>query len=267
MKCLTPYQPNEAIALPCGKCEACRHNYQHTLVGRIKLEANAWPREYVTVFTLTYNDENCPAELVQEDMTRFLKRLRKALPKKSFRYYYCGEYGSKTDRPHWHGILFGINPYSAEKLIEEKWGKGFIKLTTYDDRASSYVAKYITKGTSGVNVRQDGKRQEFARWSRKPPLGASPEVVKNYMYFYEKHGEVLCDRFNWHFPAFVQIGRVPYPMCKSLKEKVAKELGFQPFKEIGWNKPLTEEEKQEVLTRLRRKKKRLGITKTIKSTL
>lgn len=72
--------------------------------------------------TLTYNDENIPTDkltgvqtLRREHFTNFMKRLRYALDK-PIKYYGCGEYGSKTGRPHYHFCLFGEN-FRKERTI------------------------------------------------------------------------------------------------------------------------------------------------------
>ena len=51
--------------------------------------------------------------LLQEDMVRFNKRLRKKQEMSDkwgldLRYFYCGEYGENTGRPHHHGIYYGL---------------------------------------------------------------------------------------------------------------------------------------------------------------
>ena len=61
--------------------------------------------------TLTYADDQLPDgnSLCPEDVTKFLKRLRKRIDPVKIRYFLCGEYGEgSTSRPHYHLILFGL---------------------------------------------------------------------------------------------------------------------------------------------------------------
>ncbi|UPW40815.1 replication initiator protein [Sigmofec virus UA08Rod_6727] len=61
------------------------------------------------VVTLTYNDQHLPAHgwLCKRDLQLFFKRVRKVY---KIRYFACGEYGSKGQRPHYHVIIFGWCP-------------------------------------------------------------------------------------------------------------------------------------------------------------
>ena len=51
------------------------------------------------------------------------------------RYFYCGEYGETTGRPHHHAIYYGLeipdlkkkrgnNPYFESETIDKIWGMG-----------------------------------------------------------------------------------------------------------------------------------------------
>lgn len=103
---------------------------------------------------------------LKKDVQDFVKRLRSTLARDSslcsedlrFSYFICSEYGPKTFRPHYHGLLFFHSQKVAslcnEKLIYEVWGKSLypcdhpknktsqIVHTTH--AAASYVSKYVT---------------------------------------------------------------------------------------------------------------------------
>lgn len=73
--------------------------------------------------TLTYDEEHNPKTLVPKDLQDFWKRLRKYSGLK-LRYFACGEYGSKTMRPHYHAIVFGLpNNDDTRKLLVDCWNK------------------------------------------------------------------------------------------------------------------------------------------------
>jgi len=88
----------------CGYCLSCRlhKSYEWSLRGQHEFQMTG-RGEFVT---LTFDDDHCPPMLDYSIFQKFLKRLRK---KASFRFMGCGEYGTETFRPHFHGILFGLS--------------------------------------------------------------------------------------------------------------------------------------------------------------
>ena len=58
----------------------------------------------------------------KKDIQKFLKRLRYYFKGRRIRYYYVGEYGERTDRPHYHMALFNCC-YTEEKIIKRAWTK------------------------------------------------------------------------------------------------------------------------------------------------
>lgn len=135
--------------------------------------------------TLTYADEYLPENgaLDKRDLQLFLKRLRKRLAPRSFRYYACGEYGSKTMRPHYHAILFGVSEIDqddiAKSWIDPKTGilKGRVHVGFFSRESAQYVAGYVTKKLGKV---PDGFQKEFSLMSLKPGIGypALPNITK-----------------------------------------------------------------------------------------
>ena len=103
----------EYINIPCGKCDGCRLDYARQWADRCMLEAKYHDKN--SFITLTYNDDNIPVAengnytLVKKDFQDFMKRLRESIGDVKIRYYACGEYGSKSLRPHYHAIIFGYD--------------------------------------------------------------------------------------------------------------------------------------------------------------
>lgn len=99
----------EPIQLPCGQCLGCRLERSRKWAVRCMLEASL--HEQNCFLTLTYAPEHLPenGSLVKRDLTLFFKRLRKTYGE-GIRYFACGEYGERFDRPHYHVILFGFIP-------------------------------------------------------------------------------------------------------------------------------------------------------------
>lgn len=145
------------MTVPCGKCGACRSNRRTDWVTRLQEESKLHPAWFIT---LTYTEENVPKLYTDEgylmtlektDLQKFFKRLRKML-KSRIKYYAVGEYGSKTLRPHYHIILFGISNNITEvtELIIKAWmlrGQpiGKVDVQHSNTKALNYTLKYILK--------------------------------------------------------------------------------------------------------------------------
>lgn len=183
-------QQNSArISVPCGRCAVCLSRRREEWTIRLTEEA----KEHLNaVFvTLTYDDKNEPwmykdyfmsmlpfyKAIVKDDFSSrvpavnkkdvqdFLKRLRHNVPKIS---YYCvAEYGTKTRRPHYHLIIFGIS-FAYEKTILEAWGKGQIMVGTVTLQSIKYVCKYHINKTDFPK----GSVKPFCLMSKKPAIGS-----------------------------------------------------------------------------------------------
>lgn len=93
--------------------------------------------------------------LRKKDLQLFFKRFRKlfnyAFPSQTFKYFAIGEYGVRTFRAHFHGIIFLPNTLSFEKLhrlIGMSWKLGNTDVQAVSSSASSYCASYLN--ASGV---------------------------------------------------------------------------------------------------------------------
>lgn len=155
---------------PCGRCIKCRLKYSRDWAIRIMHEAQVYDMDGFSnsFVTLTYNDANLPpnGSLVKKDMTDFIKRLRERLRNKigcPIRYFYCGEYGETTKRPHYHICLFGYDfPdrifYKKNELgddlfyspfLESVWPFGFNTVGSLTFDSAAYCARYILKKRTG----------------------------------------------------------------------------------------------------------------------
>jgi hypothetical protein len=202
--------PNLAeVILPCGKCIGCRLNHAENWAVRMMHEKDLHDEN--SFITLTYDDEHLPhgGTLQYDDVTKFIKRLRKVTDK-NLSYYYSGEYGDSTKRPHYHMILFGTefnepitykgkpneksHHYTSDQdhkfytstLLTDLWGKGHADFSNVSYDTCMYVAKYITKKINISHLTPDELKssyiryvegeeiqvaQEQARMSRKPAIG------------------------------------------------------------------------------------------------
>lgn len=155
LSCKNPiYIKKTNLLVPCGKCLICRRKYQLSWVVRLQHEYLSQDRKALFL-TLSYNNDNLPLNnsLVKKDVQDFLKRLRKFYSDTKIKYFAVGEYGSKTFRPHYHIIIFGLKSYNNQKenmglahLISEKiWKKGFCHIGDVNVKTIRYCSKYILK--------------------------------------------------------------------------------------------------------------------------
>lgn len=159
------YKP---IRLPCGQCTFCRLEQSRQWAVRIMKEAKCHDQN--SFLTLTYDDDHLPEHrsLNKKDLTLFFKRLRKSLSPKKIRYYAVGEYGDKTQRPHYHVILFGHdfsddrklykqreNPLYESKTLSDAWPLGFANFGDVTFESAAYCARYCLKKVNQKDVDYD----------------------------------------------------------------------------------------------------------------
>lgn len=184
--CEAPYMKARQ-AFPCGKCLPCLIRRRKQWQFRIMLETLCHSEN--AFVTLTYADEFLPKDLSLDPVTLqlFMKRLRKAISPRLIRYYGVGEYGDKSERPHYHLILFGYqtclhgrsmytryrtNCCSQCDTIRDAWGLGHVGLGSATVESAGYVAGYITKNMRRTDdPRLKGRWPEFARMSLRPGIG------------------------------------------------------------------------------------------------
>lgn len=189
------YRVNCFISAPCRRCRFCVESRRKEIEARCLFEASDYPNMWF--FTLTYSDSHLvDCGLFPRHVSEFNKRFRENLAKwysktfnvdlvqaRSATFYRClyvGEYGSRTRRPHYHGIFFFKNPipdkyaHDVYKVFHRSWDNGYIddfqKIHT-PAAAARYVTKYITK--SYFTDVPKGKNPCFIRGPHKIGLGAS----------------------------------------------------------------------------------------------
>lgn len=172
----------QPLHLPCGGCLGCRMERARSWALRCKLELEDHDSAVFT--TLTYAPETEPVTLQKSHLQRWLKRFRKAVgPNRTIRFFASGEYGEKTQHPHYHAILFGASVGDAD-LVDETWGLGFTQTKPVNARNIAYTAGYTSKKIgylkAAAEERIDLETGEVYHWqppfiqmSRRPGLGAT----------------------------------------------------------------------------------------------
>lgn len=192
----------KSIDIPCGKCIGCRLAYSRDWANRCMLEASF--HDECHFITLTYDDAHLPKNeivdmrtgeikqspvhtLVPRDLQLFMKRLRKNSGQ-NIRFFACGEYGSRTHRPHYHLIVFGLHLddlhilksnfrgelYYTSDLIEKCWTYGYSMVADVSWDTCAYVARYVVKkikGSGAVLYEDFNLVPPFVRMSLKPGIG------------------------------------------------------------------------------------------------
>lgn len=149
----------EPIQVPCGKCFECLQQKSIEWSHRIADECKAHSES--CFITLTYDNEHLPVDgsVNRRDVQLFLKRLRKRVHPKKIRVFYCGEYGKKALRPHYHIIVFGWFPSDCvvwqrdehgehlfrSPTVEKTWTFGFSSVGKVTLESAKYCAKYMQK--------------------------------------------------------------------------------------------------------------------------
>lgn len=216
----------------CGKCPECLSQKASHWASRAYYQS--LESKHAFMCTLTYNNkiyergrvvgESLPSQLKVDvrDCQLFFKRLRKAFPNNKIKYLITAEYGSRTHRPHYHAIIFGLKlvdivPYKKSKrgnkiyisrTLEKIWQHGICTVDSINITPSivRYCTKYCVKDSGNDDtfmlVSQGiGVNEMLRRFTGKPYVieGRSypiPRIVwqqyiaRKYKYFY-KQGDTL----------------------------------------------------------------------------
>lgn len=168
--CLQPrFIQSRGQIYPCGYCPKCKAKRVSHWSFRLLQEQQVSSSAYF--ITLTYDDQNVPVTmfghltLKLRDLQLFYKRLRKAHSsvkgQMAIKHYTVGEYGGRTERPHYHAIIFNVKP----ELVEKAWSYGTVHFGKVEGASVGYTLKYITKNRKRFET-YDGRKPEFAVMSK-----------------------------------------------------------------------------------------------------
>lgn len=208
-----------SIKIPCGKCRGCRAQKARAWADRMVLELDHSKK--AVFLTLTYNQEHVPCRmdastgeavlsLNKRDLQLFFKRLRKKFPDIDFRYCAVGEYGSNTQRPHYHAILFGISLEDIDDLVfhgtnelgdpfyisetwqYDIWKQGYCYFSYVTWKTCAYVARYVKKKDMGLVT------DEYVDRVLEPPFFVSSRNPGIGLYYPKEHPD--CFEYSvFHF--------------------------------------------------------------------
>lgn len=255
-QCISPfYKKDTGLSFPCGKCYPCKARRVSGWSFRLMQEAKR--SESALFITLTYNNDTVPITgkgymtLNKRDVQLFLKRLRiysvrskkyrglaasckprhnkqntstnppkqkqKLKLKSKIKYYLAGEYGGKTDRPHYHLIIFN----STFEDIEATWLKGSVWYGELSEASAAYTLKYISKDTRIPMHKNDDRTPEFSLMSKR--LGdnyLTPQIIRY-------HKKALIERFYLTVPGGNKIAIPRYYKKKIYTDLQLQLIGYQ----------------------------------------
>lgn len=213
MQCVRPILTKKAGYVPCGKCPNCLANLRQEWIFRLRSEFLS--SKFGLFVTMTYDDEHYPKTgTCKRDVQLFLKRLRKALGNRSFRYYIVSEYGDHTYRGHYHGLFFFQNNFSGsinDTLYDQFvncWGNGFMKFGEIEEGSIVYCTKYCLK----ESPTPPQYLKPFRLVSRCPGIGD---------YYVQKYADYHHDTLNMKF---VSLPGSSAPMPRFFKSKIYQKF-------------------------------------------
>lgn len=267
------------IDVPCGYCLECKLAKSKNMATRAMCEAMCHKSNCFV--TLTYNDKNLPKnkELVKRDMQLFFKRLIKKYPNQGIRRLYCGEYGPRKGRPHYHAIIFGYIPNDLEfykkddkgnylfksKELQKIWGNGFVTIGYVTAETCGYCARYTLKkagikpqrreripnpeynplnpkrGNNKYLYKKPEKTPEFVISSRRPGIG--------HIYWEENQEKIKRDKGIWIYSQKAK-HVVLNPIPDSFKLKWKNSTDWENYYKFCYEQQLDFKDYQERIIKL-----------------
>lgn len=167
------------------------------------------------------------------DVQKFIKRLRyyiKQLDKNAIlRYFYTGEIGPTTYRPHGHALFFldsDIVNQEFENLLYKSWKNGNVfQPHLVSGSASNYVASYVNGFTSLPSIYQHKSFRPFTLFSKCPPIGTLVKSLQDV--------PRLLDRKDCTFRVFSSTSKefIDVPLWRSLLDRYYPRI--QRFSELS----------------------------------
>lgn len=137
------------------------------------------------------------------------------------RYYSVGEYGSKTQRPHYHSIIYNVHPLTINAIARgEIWGKGIVHIGSVQPESCAYVAKYLIDKEEPTNYE---RQKPFTVMSRRPGIGA------NYLETHRSWHRNLDGEPRYYTEVNGKKGRLP----RYYKDKLFTKLEKQKWADIA----------------------------------
>lgn len=238
-------RPAHVREIPCGGCSECRLTKVRDLAacGILEWESAKGRSSFVT---LTFDEAHYPADgsLAKPVADLFLQRVRDRMG--PFRYAFCGEYGGKTSRAHYHAALFGVpfddcepSVLDAGRLtsptLQRMWPFGNVIVSEIVREHVGYTLGYAAKKAPGrlsaaENVRFDSetldveiRKPSFHLTSTAGGFGLGAPGAERFLEELIDSGEIACLNRPWEGPGLPPEedwgkGVIPYRVMARLAE-------------------------------------------------
>lgn len=307
----TLYGYNKVYKVPCHSCDECLLERAKSKAQQLIIEnydrkdpSGSW------FLTLTYDDAHMPYNEVYDKKGNLIS-VEESLPPKNPKLYehkadrqkciktfidnlayhaktkyadekimwfYCGEYGGTTKRPHFHMIELGLHiPITELKFYQQRdgyilyewiegekiWKNGYVIVGQFTAETAAYVAGYVLKKQSKKKqnwiYEQQGKIPEYTGQSRYPAIGS---------HYYEKHKDEIYKTDEIYIPGpngVLKLRPTKYYDNKfSIEnpeefEKIKakrEEIAIQSEKHKMQRTSLNSEEQREVIARAKKEKRK-----------
>lgn len=177
------YSKHPRVPVPCSKCPSCLQSRSDAWAFRLEYQQRVSYNSYF--LTLTYETDHLEKtpngfkNLNRAHFPKFIRALRKRFKNKiDTKYYHVGEYGSKRRRPHYHAICFNVpdtdfiwgtdeegKPKAISQLLDACWSKGMVDIRYAEPDSIGYVTKYLHKGKSVPEHKNDDRIKEYSTMS------------------------------------------------------------------------------------------------------
>lgn len=263
------YRP-DCLPLVAWKCdvdtdtgELVRDYSSH--VFRLGSSSSLWPaREYVRehpkfkkneFYVYSSSDDivfGCCPTLYREDVKSWLKTARIQYEREfgyklKFRYFVTGEYGFKTDRPHYHMLIFGLSEHDVDYLARcwrRRFGKCDVRkvknVVTKNKNSyqavGNYVAKYLCKGEFDSSLCSLGFAQKPRKQSSRDlgQVERELDALRNYHCCFDlfgkfdinnvpdnlKNNEQFLEEVHNRLSSSLTVGKQTYQLPRYAKRKV-----------------------------------------------
>lgn len=243
-----------SFTVPCGRCLSCEYDYgdQWQLRCHQEIYECIQAGGDVVFITLTYRNSDLPYLDLLGDridafdyfhIRNFIREIRRDINNMDgFRFFITGEYGDRTLRSHYHGLLFFypsvsqlIQSYrptfsktqAIKDFIQEHWPYGFCRwsrsvssggpgIFVSNGHAGSYCSKYVAKCLGFHNMVKSAFDDALSLGMFESESEMKLELRKfrsdNYRYFC-RHFQSLC--FGDGILDYVDIERCPDLLVKS----------------------------------------------------
>ena len=200
------------IEVPCRQCTGCRidHAAQWSLRLAHELQTQGNHGYFIT---LTYDDDHLPGDrsLDHHHVQLFIKYLRREFPDLKITYFVCGEYGSQTQRPHYHLIMFGFSLddlkfyrsgkgvdgqkyklYNSETL-DRCWKRGHVVIGYANQQSINYTARYMLKELDFAEdyAVADAETGEYFAERKRPYIRMSTNPAPGRKWIEKYHGDCV----------------------------------------------------------------------------